>query len=84
MQGIMSKIELKRKFIAVDITEREIIVIDTIDILLDYYEKGSSSSLFNCLQEFSAKDVRVVVIEILGWLKLEHKRELWAQEEKQN
>lgn len=57
-------------------------MIDTIDLLLEYYEKGSSSSLFNCLQEFSVKDVRVVVIEILGWLKLEHKRELWIQEGK--
>lgn len=28
------------------------------------------------------KDIRVIVIEVLGWLKLEHKRELWIKEGK--
>lgn len=57
-------------------------MIDTVDLLLEYYEKGTPNSLFCYLQEFSPKDIRVVVIEILGWLKLEHKRELWIKEGK--
>lgn len=57
-------------------------MIDTVDLLLEYYEKGTSSNLFSHLQGFSSRDIRVVVIEILGWLKLEHKRELWIREGK--
>lgn len=57
-------------------------MIDTVDLLLEYYEKGTSSNLFSHLQGLSSRDIRVVVIEILGWLKLEHKRELWIREGK--
>lgn len=57
-------------------------MIDIVDLLLEYYEKGTSNSLFCYLQGFSPKDIRVVVIEILSWLKLEHKRELWIKEGK--
>lgn len=55
---------------------------DIMDLLLEYYEKGLPNSLFCCLQELSPQDIRVIVIEILGWLKLERKRELWIKEGK--
>ncbi len=57
-------------------------MIDTVDLLLEYYENGASNGLSSCLQEFSPKNIRVVVIEILDWLKLEYKRELWIKEGK--
>lgn len=60
----------------------EIRMIDIVDILLEYYNKGMSNGLIIYLQGLSSKDIRVVVIEILGWLKLEHKRKLWMEEGK--
>lgn len=55
-------------------------MIDIVDLILECYEKGTSNELFDNLQEFSSKDIRVVMIEILNWLKLEHKREIWIKE----
>lgn len=55
---------------------------DLIDIILEYYEKGTSEIVLNCEQELTQKEMRVVIIEILSWLKLEHKREMWIKEGK--
>lgn len=55
---------------------------DIVDLIIECYEKGVLSSSFSCSRELSSEDVRVVMIEILSWLKLEHKRELWLKEGK--
>lgn len=55
---------------------------DLIDIILEYYEKGTSEIVLNCEQELTQKEMRVVIIEILSWLKLEHKREMWIKKGK--
>lgn len=57
-------------------------MIDIVDLLLEYYKEGRSNNLITDLQELSPKDIRVVVIEILSWLKLEYKRESWMREGK--
>lgn len=55
-------------------------MIDMVDFLLEYYEKGTLNSSFSYLKDLLPKDMRVIVINILAWLKLEHKRELWIKE----
>lgn len=57
-------------------------MIDIVDLLLEYYKEGRSNNLITYLQELSPKDIRVVAIEILSWLKLEYKRESWMREGK--
>ena len=55
-------------------------MMNVVDIIIECYETGTSKNLY--LQEFSSRDVRVVMIELLTWLKLEHKREVWIKEGK--
>lgn len=57
-------------------------MMDIVDLIIECYEMGTANKLFNELQEFSSKDIRVVMIEILNWLKLEHKREIWIKKGK--
>lgn len=55
-------------------------MMDIVDLIVECYEKGAPNDLSVDLQGFSSKDIRVVMIEILNWLKLEHKREIWIKE----
>lgn len=51
-----------------------------IDELLNFLATGDSSGLITGETAISDRDLRVVVINILAWLKLEHKRTLWIAE----
>ena len=55
-------------------------MVNIVDIIIECYETGTSKDLY--LQEYSSIDVRVVMIELLAWLKLEHKREMWINDDK--
>lgn len=55
-------------------------MVNIVDIIIECYETGTSKDLY--LQEYSSIDVRVVMIELLAWLKLEHKREIWINDGK--
>lgn len=37
-------------------------MIDIVDLIIECYEMGTSNELFNKLQEFSSKDIRVNVV----------------------
>ena len=60
--------------------QREVHMMNIVDIIIECYETGTSKDLY--LQEHSSRDVRVVMIELLTWLKLEHKREVWINDGK--
>lgn len=53
-----------------------------IDGLLKYYSKGDRNGLITKENSMSAYELNVVVIKILAWLKLEHKRSMWKAEGK--
>ncbi len=52
-----------------------------IDLIIKYYKYKDPKILINNV-DISTKDLNVVVIEILSWLKLEAKREKWLMEGK--
>ena len=52
------------------------------EVLIEYREKQNKDVLgFNEI-ETDNEDLNIIVIEILSWLKLEHKREIWISEAK--
>ncbi len=54
-----------------------------IDLIIKYYKYKDPKILINNV-DISTKDLNVVVIEILSWLKLEAKREKWLMEGKKH
>lgn len=57
-----------------------ICMMDIVEVIFECYKKGTPSNMLNCLCGCSPKDIRVVMIEILNWLKLEYKRVIWIKE----
>lgn len=55
---------------------------DIVDKLLIYYTSGDINGLITEENVMKNYELRVVVIEILAWLKLEHKRSMWIAEGK--
>lgn len=51
-----------------------------IDNLLHYFETKDRKILITTELRMDNKDLHVVVIKILSWLRLEHKRTLWIAE----
>lgn len=51
-----------------------------IDKLLHYFETKDRKILITTDLQISNADLHVVVIKILSWLRLEHKRTLWIAE----
>ena len=54
-----------------------------VEKLLEYRNKRDVS-LLGCSSEFEAENLIVIVTEILSWLKLERKRELWIEQGRKN
>ena len=42
-------------------------MMDIVDLMIECYEMETANKLFINLQEFSSKDIRVVMIEILNF-----------------
>lgn len=57
---------------------------DIIDLLLRYRKSNNIKLLITSDIEIDKEDLNVIVIEILAWLKLEHKRSMWILEGKKN
>lgn len=55
---------------------------DIIDLLLQYRKSNDIKFLITSDIEINKEDLNVIVIEILAWLKLEHKRSMWILEGK--
>ena len=51
-----------------------------VDVLVSYRANHDITELGIKNTECDLEDLNVAVIEILSWLKLEHKRELWLKE----
>ena len=50
---------------------------DIVDKLLQYRKDNDAKLLITSDIEVSQENLNVIVIEILAWLKLEHKRRIW-------
>lgn len=55
---------------------------DIVDQLLNYRENSDSRLLIISDTVIEQQNLNVIVIEILSWLKLEHKRGIWINEGK--
>lgn len=55
-----------------------------IDELLKYWGSKDKKALMTTDIQISNYEMNVVVIKILSWLKLEHKRSLWKAEGKKD
>ena len=55
-----------------------------IDELLSYMNNQDKKILITADIQMSIYELNVVVIEILSWLKLEHKRSVWIAEGRKN
>lgn len=55
-----------------------------VDNLLNYLKHKDKKMLITTDVQISSYELNVVVIKILSWLKLEHKRSLWIAEGKKN
>ena len=56
---------------------------DTVDALLKYIQVRDKKILIRNVQ-ISDYELSVVVVNILSWLKLEHKRSIWISQGKKN
>ena len=54
-----------------------------VDKLLEYMETKNQKNLLSKI-EMSDYELNVVVVNILSWLKLEHKRSIWISQGKKN
>ena len=57
---------------------------DIIDKLLKYLNSQDKKALLTTDIQISKCELNVVVIEILSWLKLEHKRSIWIVQGRKN
>lgn len=48
-----------------------------IEMLIEYRKTGNEQLLVNSEYNIEKENLNVIVLEILSWLKLEHKRYLW-------
>lgn len=55
-----------------------------VDELLFYMKKQDKKILLATDMQISKFDLNVIVIEVLSWLKLQHKRTLWIAEGRKN
>ena len=55
---------------------------EIIDRMIQYMDKREKGILIDNDIEISTQDLSVIIIEILSWLKLEHKRSVWMSEGK--
>lgn len=53
---------------------------DIVDNMLKFFENGSREELLENTNCISTQDLRIVVINILSWLRLEHKRSIWMKQ----
>ncbi len=53
---------------------------ETIKKMIDYINKRDKDILITCNTDINIGDLSSVIIEILSWLRLEHKRRLWMAE----
>ncbi len=51
------------------------------EMLIEYWNTHNTDTLGN-LKEYDLESLNVIVVELLSWLKLERKRELWLEEGK--
>lgn len=54
------------------------------DELLNYFTNKDRKALITTDMQISNYELNIVVIEILSWLKLEHKRTVWIADGKKN
>ncbi len=52
-----------------------------VDKLIDY-QKNRDASAFGSGQQINPENLIVIVTELLSWLKLERKREIWQEQGK--
>lgn len=52
---------------------------DIVDNMLKFFENGSREELLENTNCILTQDLRIVVINILSWLRLEHKRSIWMK-----
>lgn len=57
---------------------------DIVDKLLTYRENNDIKLLITSDMRIEQQNLNVIVIEILSWLKLEHKRGIWINQGKKN
>ena len=50
---------------------------DIVDLMLQYRKTGEPQLLITSDLEINKDNLNTIVIEILGWLKLENKRNMW-------
>lgn len=55
---------------------------EVIDNMLEYMKNGERSKLIRTNQTISDCELRVVIVNILSWLRLEHKRGMWMAQGK--
>ncbi len=55
---------------------------EIIDRMIQYMDKREKDILIDNDIEISTQDLSVIIINILSWLKLEHKRSIWMSEGK--
>ena len=71
----------KRLGVIIDREESEMSIVDQ---LLVYMKKHDKKILMTTDMQISTCELNVVVIKVLSWLKLEHKRSIWIAEGKKN
>lgn len=49
-----------------------------IEMMIEYRKTGNKRLLVNSEYNIEKENLNVIVLEILSWLKLEHKRSLWV------
>lgn len=57
---------------------------DVVDLLLQYRKTYDINLLITSDLKIDKVNLNVIVIEILSWLKLEHKRSMWIAEGRKN
>ncbi len=48
--------------------------------LLLQYRTNQNSDIFGCIPKIDSENLSVITIELLSWLKLERKREMWLEQ----
>lgn len=54
--------------------------VNLIEMLIEYRKTGNEQLLVNSEYNIEKENLNVIVLEILSWLKLEHKRYLWMNQ----
>lgn len=53
---------------------------DLVDVMLQYRVTGNKGLLITSDLEIDKQNLNVIVVKILSWLKLEHKRSMWISD----